>query len=417
MCLFPIKNLKYDRSTAGSKFSVNNITEFKCGHCPECLKERANSWVTRAVYAAKEYTHSCMVTLTYDNYIRDPRGRIVGETLPDRDLHVCKRDVQLFIKRLRKYFNGQRIQYLLCAEYGSKTHRAHYHAILFGVSFPDLIPLKKSNRNHQIYKSDILTSIWNHGICTVDSTNINGAIARYCTKYCAKSRSEDTFMLFSHHLGLKALLEDFNGKSYVIEGREYPIPRLVWNKVIYDRYCQDYPYITYKYINKTEEHLLTHVYQNNCVQRHLFSAIKHSDPQYNAYFDYWQSIGTYVSSTRPPVTTRIRALPDLQFATFKIRALEFLSRHTTKMPYDWRISLRELFKLPIDSSTSYPGDIVPPCRINTCLNAASDTKRCRPPVEVFRSHVLRRIETTKNSTPPEFSPYKNDPLAAQENFF
>ncbi len=75
------------------------------------------------------------------------------------------------------------------------------------------------------------------GICTVDTQNLSAACARYCTKYCAKdARADDTFMLFSRGIGEAGLLRDFNGKSYIIDGREYPIPRQIWEKKICEWY-------------------------------------------------------------------------------------------------------------------------------------------------------------------------------------
>ena len=45
-----------------------------------------------------------------------------------------KSDFQKFIKRLRKDYD---IKYFACGEYGDKTLRPHFHAILFGVNFSD----------------------------------------------------------------------------------------------------------------------------------------------------------------------------------------------------------------------------------------------------------------------------------------
>lgn len=55
---------------------------------------------------------------------------------------VCKRDVQLFLKRLRitleRKFNIPPFRYCVFSEYGKDTHRAHYHMILFGVDLGKL---------------------------------------------------------------------------------------------------------------------------------------------------------------------------------------------------------------------------------------------------------------------------------------
>lgn len=233
MCLFPFANNK-PNSIAYKK----GLIEFKCGGCPECLGERARSWALRCSMHAKNHI-GCMITLTYDQYIHDNRGNVIGERVSE--LEVNKKDCQKFIKRVRRYFeyhyNIKNIKYLITAEYGSRTHRAHYHCILFGVSFEDIVYYKKSKRGNIIYKSQTLTDLWGLGICTVDSININSAVARYCTKYCAKdARSENTFMLVSRGIGIDNLMQEFNGRSYIIDGREYPIPKQVWQLYIENKY-------------------------------------------------------------------------------------------------------------------------------------------------------------------------------------
>lgn len=65
------------------------------------------------------------LTLTYNQ-----------ENYPDDDsLHV--EELQKFFKRLRKQLGKHRIKYFACGEYGEHTHRAHYHAIVFGLSVLD----------------------------------------------------------------------------------------------------------------------------------------------------------------------------------------------------------------------------------------------------------------------------------------
>lgn len=67
---------------------------------------------------------NAFVTLTYD----DQHLRLNDDLEPT----LCKRDLQLFFKRLRKRIGPFR--YYACGEYGENTQRPHYHAILFGVS-------------------------------------------------------------------------------------------------------------------------------------------------------------------------------------------------------------------------------------------------------------------------------------------
>lgn len=327
MCLFPLPNVNFN-SLAYKK----GIKEFSCGACPECLSKRSSVWALRSVYECKAHKHSCMVTLTYDKFKYADRRN--NEELPvNPDIVVNKRHIQLFIKRLRKWYSthisSEPIKYLCCAEYGNRTHRAHYHLILFGVSFPDLHFYKKSGRGNPIYMSNILTKLWSYGICTVDSINIGSAVARYCTKYCAKSRSADTFMLCSNGIGISELLKSFNGKSYIIEGREYAIPRAVWQQYITYKYRYSSRIFSYKYVNHTQAYkdglsLDRRAYDESCYKRKMYRFFRDKDPVYVSYLNYWSRRSSVFNIRQLPVLTRILQLPESKYHRYKAAALECL---------------------------------------------------------------------------------------------
>lgn len=313
MCLFTRPNCDIH-----SESYKRGLTNFECGCCPECLAKRARQWSLRAAMQAK-VSLSCMVTLTYDQYVRNAKGEIIGEQLVLR--HVAKRDVQLFVKRLRKHFKDQKIKYLITAEYGKRTGRPHYHALLFGVDFSDRVFCKKSKRGNDIYRSATLEKIWKNGICTVDAVNVSAKVARYCTKYCAKDgRSSDTFMLFSRGIGESELLRQFNGKSYWLDGKEYPIPRQIWNKVIEHRYSKFAENFTYKYVNKTGDNW-NEFYQNE-IARRVYRAIRNNDEQYMKYIAYWKHKGEVYERSRPDELKRIYLLPDSKYHSYKVKAVE-----------------------------------------------------------------------------------------------
>lgn len=341
MCMFPFPNKDF-RSLAYRK----GIHEFECGCCPECLAKRARLWALRASAEAVNNI-GCMITLTYDDYKYDRSGRAVGELPVNGDLPLSKRHCQLFIKRLRAHFKGIKIKYLLTAERGKRTNRAHYHAILFGVQFDDKIFYKKSDRGNIIYKSRTLSKLWGHGICTIDCININAQVARYCTKYCAKdSRADDSFMLVSRGIGDKWLEDNFNGKSYFLDGREYTIPKLIWNKKIAFFYRNNYIFnlrnCTYKYrglswyIKKFGDTLLaTHFADYNARQRINFRAFRDSNPLYKAYLKYWKDKNDLINLTKPSVFERICALDDKKYFAYKQRALEcLLNRKTERFAFE-----------------------------------------------------------------------------------
>lgn len=108
------------------------------------------------------------VTLTYSD-----------QALPlDRSLRP--RDAQLWLKRFRKRV-GSPIRFFLCGEYGTRTHRPHYHALLFGYWPPDASYWKGSGKG-QLFRSEELDETWQHGQVLVGRVSFESAayVARYC---------------------------------------------------------------------------------------------------------------------------------------------------------------------------------------------------------------------------------------------
>lgn len=342
MCLFPRpvqpNTLPYRKG----------IYEFACGVCPECLAKRSRLWALRASMEAK-VSPAYMITLTYDNYKRDKRGYVVGELPPDRSLHVNKRDCQLFFKRLRRKFPDRKIKYICTAEYGTHTHRAHYHVLLFGLVLDDLIYKGRSKRGNIIYRSPMLSRVWANApadadwrtlpIVSVDACMVGPAVARYCTKYCSKDSGrdggeDDTFMLFSRGIGDSELRRLFNGKSYILDGREYPIPKQIWQKEISD--CYD---VSFRYVSPDRDPEIRIRQRNVLSGRFIPSRVdrfwrrereyalfcRDSHPAYQDYLAYWKKKADEFELTRPSSFDRIRALPDDKYRAYKAAALDYIN--------------------------------------------------------------------------------------------
>ncbi len=118
------------------------------------------------------------VTLTYDEM-----------RLPE-DEKLQKRDVQLWLKRLRKRLAPGRFRYFCCGEYGERTGRPHYHAILFGVS---------------VCMANAIRGAWDKGFVEVSEFNVKRA--RYVARYTVKKLSsvdgdKAEFRLMSRKPGL-----------------------------------------------------------------------------------------------------------------------------------------------------------------------------------------------------------------------
>jgi len=102
-----------------------------CGLHPICLACRINrrrDWTARCLleHAGHKGT-SAFVTLTYSDkeVVRDGSGRGV----------LSERDVRWFVQRLRREVGG--VRYVVVGEYGERTERPHFHALLWFVSCKD----------------------------------------------------------------------------------------------------------------------------------------------------------------------------------------------------------------------------------------------------------------------------------------
>lgn len=131
-CIKPVRTAQ----TAGS-------LQVPCGRCIACRLNYASMWSQRLMHEKKYFDECCFWTGTYDDEHLPKGGTLV------------KRDAQLFLKRLRKYYDSRTIRYYLAGEYGEVGHRPHYHAILFGVSKDDKYVVEKAWQNGYSSLSDV----------------------------------------------------------------------------------------------------------------------------------------------------------------------------------------------------------------------------------------------------------------------
>lgn len=148
-------------------------TAVPCNRCVGCQKEYARQWSVRCMHEASLHPANCMLTLTYDDVNLPPFGSLVS------------RDLQLFWKRLRKA-TGATFSYFACGEYGSRTNRPHYHALVFGFDFLDK-RLWAVRHGERCYRSPLLERVWRGGLSEVGS--VTARSARYVAGYVAKKWS------------------------------------------------------------------------------------------------------------------------------------------------------------------------------------------------------------------------------------
>lgn len=201
-----------------------------CGKCVFCLVNKRNDWSYRLMIEYKVSKSAAFITLTYSD-----------KFLPDQG--VSKRHFQLFMKRLRKR-SGARLRYYAVGEYGTKTGRPHYHAIIFNFQGDERF----------------LQSIWStrkrepFGIVHIGK--VNEASIRYTTKYVIQRSSvssqyvAEPFALMSRAYGLGA---NYLSQEMVDWHRSNSFGFMQWydQKVRLPRYYKDK--IWYRVWNKKKD--------------------------------------------------------------------------------------------------------------------------------------------------------------------
>jgi len=152
-----------------------------CGQCTGCRLERSRQWAIRCTHEATQHEENSFITLTYND-----------DYLPHNNSLVLKH-FQNFMKRLRKSLQ-HRIRYYHCGEYGEIHGRPHYHACIFGHSFPDKNPWKLSN-DEMLYRSSALETLWPYGYSSIGAVTFKSAayVARYILKKVTGKNARDHY--------------------------------------------------------------------------------------------------------------------------------------------------------------------------------------------------------------------------------
>lgn len=208
-----------------------------CGHCIECYQQYQNDWAFRLGQEIKRTSVPVFATLTYRNVDLPLGDDDDGNTLSC----LCKRDVQLFMKRLRKM--GKELtagmRYFCVGEYGYKYNRAHYHIIFICPNLRFLRPLQR-----------LIEHCWTHGYVQVKRCRERQIkyVTKYVNKIDRRPHLVKPFRLMSRGIGLNFLTDAvvryyLTTFSTACKDRQYTmrLPRYYRNKL--DEYSQQNYYL------------------------------------------------------------------------------------------------------------------------------------------------------------------------------
>ncbi len=177
-CFHP-REVAIKRKSLYTKRHFTDMQVVPCGSCIGCRAEQARQWAVRMMHEARMHQANFFVTLTYDE-----------RRLPDNGA-LCPKDFQRFVKDLRKAEPDRRFSYFGCGEYGERTQRPHYHALLFGFDFLDK-SRSADNQRPNVWRSETLENIWGRGRTEMGSVTMASAsyVAGYVRKKVKAERYE-----------------------------------------------------------------------------------------------------------------------------------------------------------------------------------------------------------------------------------
>ena len=258
---------KIERCYGEEVWSQNDIRHYKewtqipCGKCIGCRMEYSRQWADRMILESLDHRSNIFLTLTYDNdhlvshcqrffntnadnissvtriyddyYAKHPA--LVDNPLDKIDVSagvsysLVKRDLQLFMKRLRKRFPDQTIRFFACGEYGSLNLRPHFHIVLFGLELDDAYPWKLNKAGQPLYRSPSIEKCWPFGFALFGA--VSWQSCAYTARYVLKKRGGDLasfydtfnmepeFCLMSRRPGIARKYYDEHKKEIYEEGK------------------------------------------------------------------------------------------------------------------------------------------------------------------------------------------------------
>lgn len=152
--------------------------QLPCRKCIECRLDYAREWAVRCMHESQMYENNCFITLTYDDeHLESPK--------------LIYKHFQDFMKRLRYRISestldpeNSKIGVFVTGEYGEKTKRPHWHALIFNWRPTDAKPHYENGHGDQVYTSTLLTDLWGKGHAELGDVTFKSA--GYCARYAAK---------------------------------------------------------------------------------------------------------------------------------------------------------------------------------------------------------------------------------------
>ncbi|AXH75947.1 MAG: replication initiator protein [Microviridae sp.] len=185
-CFRPLKayslehgGVTFNRNAHGVLYDI----QLPCGKCTGCLKTRAQGWAVRCMHESSMHLLNCMVTLTYEKHLEPSCGVYYPHFQRFmKDLRQKIRSADHELQKQNKNHPLTKIKFFVSGEYRPGLQGPHFHALLFGIDFPDKKVHKNNDRGDPIYTSQSLARLWKYGFSAINDVTFESCayVARYC---------------------------------------------------------------------------------------------------------------------------------------------------------------------------------------------------------------------------------------------
>lgn len=157
-----------------------------CRQCILCRLEQSRQTASRLVLELKAHPHAGFLTLTYDD-----------DHLPEGQTLV-PRHWTLFAKKLRSRFTEAelgKLKFFGVGEYGEKSGRPHYHAIVYSETPLMVEQVENSRTGHPQFIHPEIAEAWTYGMHRVSEVTFESAAytARYALKKICGPTSDEHY--------------------------------------------------------------------------------------------------------------------------------------------------------------------------------------------------------------------------------
>lgn len=193
-----------------------------CGKCIPCITKRRNDWTFRIKKELEKAYSMVFLTLTYTDEsipLINEKGDIYrAYEIPMNDRYAYlpslnKKDVQKWLKKLRKLDQdnqNSKLKYYIVGEYGDKTGRPHYHAIMWNYS------IKQENSFEEKWSFDDKDHKKKYKLGNLDWGQVTPASIHYVTGYVMNQKKDNDIQMPQFAIMSKGV-----GKSYIEDNKYY----------------------------------------------------------------------------------------------------------------------------------------------------------------------------------------------------